>query len=179
MKKLNMKIFLLFIITIFINSFSYAQNQTIEPPQRDQVKKNSVYIEGLGSAGAIYNLSYDRIVYQEEQNKFTIAMGMQFLSHSPYNDNDWIGSISPQINYLQGIKHHLELGIGFTYLASMSNVFIREGIWGVPLRIGYRYQRDEGGLFLKIAYTPIIIDKEIISSGFLPVWGGLALGWTF
>ena len=91
-------------------------------------------------------------------------------------------SSSLQINYLYGDIHHLELGAGYTYVASFSN----KPTWGFPIRIGYRYQKKQGGLFFKAAYTPLIIRANTFpfiekNKLFVPylLFGGIAVGWSF
>jgi hypothetical protein len=60
----------------------------------------------------------------------------------------------------------LELGNGFTsYLASRFQFYpdsfeVREKVGFaafVPFRIGYRYQKPEGGFFYRVGYTPFLI----------------------
>ena len=48
----------------------------------------------------------------------------------------------------------------------------------VPIRIGYRYQRENGGFFWKIAFVPSFSNVYEDSFTFKPS-GGVALGFTF
>jgi hypothetical protein len=178
LKKLSLTIII--ILVFFFGKATIGQN--ISELTTLTVRKNTVYGEILGSSFSFYNISYDRIIYHKENDKVSLAIGTQYQPTSYFGGNDWMTSISPQINYLRGIKHHLELGVGFFYLASISEFQYTDGVWGMPLRIGYRYQKPEGGLFFKIAYTPSILDQRILDrekTSFLFLWGGMALGWTF
>jgi len=75
---------------------------------------------------------------------------------------------------LHGNKHNLELGIGVTF-----NLFYSQ--WGMPVRIGYRYQSLESGLFFRAGFTPIITNSfpEPGSDMTFHNWGGIGIGYTF
>jgi len=86
---------------------------------------------------------------------------------------------------LYGKKHHLEVGIGASYLMDIIYPSYT-GMWYIPFRIGYRYQRENGGFFFKIAYMPGFWfdrhyeeDRIIPIKDFTPYWGGVAFGYTF
>jgi hypothetical protein len=76
--------------------------------------------------------------------------------------------LSPQLNLLFGRKHYLEVGVGAFIRFESDRVLY-------PLRIGYRLQKEDGGFFFKVAFTPIYAPttREI------GPWGGLCLGYTF
>lgn len=150
-------VLLLFIL--FFEETALSQNVSEATTKSVLLKKNTIYGEILGSAFSFYNISFDRIIYHKENRKISLAIGTQYQAKSYFGGNDWMTSISPQINYLQGTQHHLELGVGYVYLASVSGIRFTDGVWGIPLRIGYRYQKPEGGIFIKAAYTPSILDQ--------------------
>ena len=180
--KSNIFFIALLLFILFFEKIAFTQNINEASTRPTGIKKNTIYGEILGSAFSFYNISFDRIIYHKEDRKISLAIGTQYQARSYFGGNDWMTSISPQINYLQGIQHHLELGIGYVYLASVSGIRITDGVWGIPLRIGYRYQKPEGGIFFKAAYTPSILDRRILDkdkTSFLFLWGGIALGWTF
>ena len=134
----------------------------------DSIKKNSVYVELLGSAPFLYNLTYDRMLLDGDKIRISAAMGFQYIN--PEFDAVFVSeySLSPQLNLLFGRKHYLEVGVGaFIRFESDRVVY--------PLRIGYRLQKEEGGFFFKAAFTPIYAPttREI------GPWGGLCLGYTF
>lgn len=136
-------------------------------PQK--IAKNSIYTEFFGSAVYLYNISYDRIVFAKEKNKVSLALGAQYLP-SIDSPSDYRLSVSPQINYFRGIKHHFETGIGVA-------VDFNNGDFIIPIRIGYRFQKPEGGMFYKIGITPLYVNDFLGSPAVIP-WGGLAIGWT-
>ena len=138
------------------------------------IKRNSVYAELLGSAWAYYNIGYERIVLARGKDKVAAALGAQFLPENGTRDSD-IFSLSPQVNYLHGRLNHLEVGMG----AVLNPAELDKNVILVP-RLGYRYQRPDGGVSFKAAFTPII-NGVTLFGGTYPIfpWGGIAFGWTF
>ena len=107
--------------------------------------------------------------------------------------------VSFQANYLYGKKHYFEFGTGITLpeVYSPSKVecsYNDNGHWRcisedwkfstrnvvIPVRIGYRYQRNEGGFFWKIAFVPLFSKNisQVLNVPFLPS-AGIAFGYTF
>ena len=172
---------LLFLVAMSLQSvLGTIYGQSNQAPGFSPIlKKNSVYVELFGSSGVIYNISYDRIIKQKEEYKVSIANGVQYFPFGSPVFGEWITSLSTQVNMLYGNIHYFETGIGATYLLDKTSGNQIEGAWGIPFRFGYRYQKTEGGLLIKIAYTPTIVHWDELNGDFLPVWGGIALGWTF
>jgi hypothetical protein len=140
---------------------------------KQDLSKNSIYGEIFGNAGYLYNLTFDRIVFTKDQKNISIAIGLQYFNSNDIDEP--IASISPQINYFIGKNgHHFETGVGvaFDYL---NNDYV------IPLRVGYRYQKKQGGLFFKIGFTPLIIEDFYFSDSRFTLfpWGGLGIGLTF
>ena len=78
-------------------------------------------------------------------------------------------------------KHHIEFGLGYIiakdYLIKKAdNVYNWEGFF--TGRIGYRYQKPNGRIMLKIGFTPIIEYIHLENPIFYPS-GGLAFGYCF
>lgn len=162
LSKLFLSIFIIFII------------QNVQAQSEEKVKqvKNTVYLELFGSAGAVYNITYDRIILSSGQNNLSAAIGLQYFPLGvTEEENHNIYSISPQINYFTGKIHRFELGLGFAY-------DFYEGGFVFPLRIGYRYQKNEGGMFYKVGFTPLYSNDLFWHTTILP-WGGIAVGWSF
>ncbi len=137
------------------------------------IRKNSVYIEFLGSSPLLYNVTYDRLFVGEGPIRLSAAVGLQYIFDRDIDaalNSDF--SMTPQLNMLFGRKHYFEFGVGAAFpFGGGGTVF--------PFRLGYRFQKEEGGLFFKAAFTPIYFPGDgIFGSPFLP-WGGLAAGYTF
>lgn len=194
MKKfLSIICFLLFMI--FTHDSCFAQDSIGK-----QIGQHTIYAEIFGNAGTAV-IGYDYVVPFKNMHKISfncgVFLGMPRSSRytnipegvTCYENVGWDENaiISPQISYLYGRNHHLELGIGLTYnylnilrWIDADDDYPPENYWHIPFRVGYRHQREKGGLFLKIAYTPIIIDPfKRESRNFIPIWGGVALGYTF
>tara|TARA_R110002050_G_scaffold117860_3_gene234839 strand:- start:2664 stop:3149 length:486 start_codon:yes stop_codon:yes gene_type:complete len=135
------------------------------------LKKNSVYFEVIGYETLIYNVGIERIVLSAGKHKISTAVGFQY-NRNDNTDFSLESSLSflPQVSYLYGHKHHLELGAGASIELKPFVVY--------PMRIGYRFQKPAGGFLFKIAFTPIYFPKVFFGSSILPC-GSLALGYTF
>lgn len=158
------------IIVVCFFSRAFSQDNTIGANNKSI---NTVYIELFGNAGYLYNLTYDRIVFTKGKSNISTGLGAQFFPSSDLA-SDHIISLSPQVNYFYGHKHYFETGIGVTYdFVSYDMV--------LPIRIGYRYQKPDGGLFFKVALTPLLTKSYPIFGENLTAipWGGLSVGWTF
>lgn len=89
------------------------------------------------------------------------------------------------VSVLPGWKaHRAEIGAGLL-LGYMANRSLEAQFGSDPepgeangmatptLSVGYRYQQPEGGLFLRVAYTPVV------AGGDWSHWAGLGIGYTF
>jgi len=161
-------------ILLTILAFSFFFNVFGQNESDKSKAKNSVYIEMFGNAGDFYNITYDRLVHSKGNNNISTGLGIQYFPSSDLSAPDDIFSISPQINYFYGIRHHFETGLGLAYDFNSGDLII-------PFRIGYRFQKHDGGLFCKVGFTPFLTRSyPIFGDGFsLIPWGGLAIGWTF
>jgi hypothetical protein len=98
-----------------------------------------------------------------------LTLGAQYLPKKLNADKAML-SFCPQVNFLYGFIHYFELGVGASY-----DVYTKSLTF--PFRIGYRYQEQGGGIFFKIAATPMIVKADLFYT-FKP-WAGAAIGWTF
>ena len=159
--------------------------------------KNTVFVEVGGNAGW-YAASYGRIFHQKGMLKLSGSAGFSMWRHNrseqPYNTSKaiyWLPTLPLEISaFLGKSKHHLEIGTGITpylsvtvrrgpdILRSSDKVYL--GAY-IPLRLGYRYQKPEGGFFFRVAYTPFYrfpINSEG-SNNFSPIFAGISLGKSF
>lgn len=157
-----------FLVLVLIMSNASAQKTA-----DSNVSKNAVYVELLGSAGFVYNVSYDRIIYSKGLNHLTLAIGAQ-VNLNYYLPN----SITPQINYLRGKTHFFETGVGLYRNEKRYRAVI--------LRFGYRYQKKHTNFFFKAAFTPVFStffykpNTEDFQEGrFIKPWGGISFGRSF
>ena len=152
-------------------------------------KRNTIYLEAFGQ-GIINSLSFDRLYHIDRKVKTSICGGLML---DPSNLR-W--GIPISYNWLFGKKKsHLELGVGLTYWTEKwggSSSDRDTYIYFTP-KIGYRFQRPNGGLFFRIAFTPPIglihsakwdnkiwyYNFENPIDGLIFPWGGISLGYTF
>ena len=64
----------------------------------DSIKKNSIYVELFGSAGFIYNLTYDRMLLDGDKIRISAAMGFQYIN--PEYDAAFVSEYSLSPRYL-------------------------------------------------------------------------------
>jgi hypothetical protein len=184
-----------------------------------EIKRNSIYIEAFGQ-GLYNSFSFDRLYNVDKKVKTSFSAGLTIIPHPEL----FVLGIPVSYNYLFGQKnHHLELGLGIT------GMYLRHGrisasesvtdINGVTQtnnyvghqndfytyftpKIGYRFQKNSGGLFLRLTLTPSIAginsiggtqggklikqNREIqyfkSAAFFEPYkifpWAGISIGWT-
>ena len=124
-----------------------------------KLKRNTIFIELLGNGG-FYSLNYDRILISKEKWKLAGRAGVSYFNF--FDDfNTQYYAIPLEVSYLVGKgNHYLETGLGITpfykfgegieeFNHEQKTLFITS-----TARIGYRYQRKDGGFFFKAGWTP-------------------------
>lgn len=185
--------------------------------KKTEIKRNSIYFEAFGQ-GLYNSFSFDRLYNIDNKVKTSFSAGLTIVPVPEL----FVVAAPVSYNYLFGQKnHHLELGIGFTAMyirfrehvsevyidnngLSQTNKFIghsNEFYSFFTPKVGYRFQKPCGGIFLRLTLTPPIagINKisgvkggksnsdrsstEYFSSAaffgyrVFP-WAGLSIGWT-
>lgn len=190
-----MKKHLLSILILTFSFQSFAQKKSTNFP----IERNTIYAETFGQ-GFCYSLNYDRLFNVEKKvfNSFTVGM-----TYAPkkleFGDGSYFG-IPVSYNWLFGKKsHHLELGVGFTGMLVNSSYGYNTNTFYTYLtpKIGYRFQRPQGGLFLKVTATPMIdlisfrkqeggpirlnsVFSDVAGLGYRAFpWPGFSIGYTF
>lgn len=177
--------------------------------------RKAAYIEVFGTGiGATANYEY---LYKDNGIKQGIKGGAGYFAD--LFDANQPRILSGNIEYITfagSRQHQIEAGLGLTfqykyyqknwqsptYYISNSDTlttytdhqykFRRVGPAIVP-RIGYRYQTPDGGLVLRIAYTPLLYfintekefyDGALLSKTSIPfqtkmAWGGISIGFSF
>ncbi|WP_291777259.1 hypothetical protein [Cecembia sp.] len=189
-KKISQLLILLFLVGV-INQLSAQEDTEIF------TAKNMVFAELLGNSG-LYAVHYGRILLQKEKMKlsgsvgFSLVPGKGFEPHYP----NYLSPVIPvEFSAFWGkSKHHLELGAGSYVFQGRKYLFdsefpptnVREVVhWDTSLtmRIGYRYQKPEGGFFFRAGYTPRVdfTSFEFAENRvrFIPFSLGLSLGKSF
>jgi hypothetical protein len=164
------------------------------------LERNTLYAEAFGQ-GFCYSINYDRLFNTEKIVKNSFTAGFVYVPDAMgFGDGVYFG-VPISYNWLLGKKsHHLELGIGLTSLIVNPNSNIVSHFYTyLSPKMGYRFQRPTGGLFLRVTATAMIdimnfrvnkIGTEKFSSisAFKNVvgldyavfpWPGLSIGYTF
>ena len=169
MKKILLSIF----FVILINDFCIAQ----ETNKLYKNAQHNLFFELFGSSWYIYNITYDCSFQLKEKNKISVGLGMQYF---PRLD---LYGMTPQINYLYGKRRHLELGVGYAILREKwfhnSGYYKYFVLHSIPIRVGYRFQKEEGGYFWKIAVLGLIGDFYPLYGTYILPYAGVSFGYTF
>ena len=165
------------------------------------IARNSIFAEAFGQ-GFCWSVNYDRLLNVDRKVKNSYSIGVVYVPKSVgFGDGTYYG-IPFSYNWLFGKKnHHLELGVGVTSL-------IVDPYWAhnvtsyytyMTPKIGYRYQRSQGGLFFRATATSMIdlLNVSVYKYDDLTVrhfstlndvaglgyaifpWPGMSIGYTF
>jgi len=178
-----------FALFFSISIGSYAQKESGNFEAR-----NTIFV-GLGGNSGRYAINFSRIVYQKQKFKLNVGAGFSMWSDKmdfePINNTKWFPVMPLEVSGFWGkSKHHLEIGTGITSFLSRSLDFDQESLETIekvvfdafiPFRIGYRYQKPQGGFFFRVGYTPFFSPPsgQIKKWGFEPRYAGLSIGKSF
>lgn len=185
MEKIYKRILLTLSVKIFFIGFAYGQENNIK-----EIKKNTVYTEFLGTSATVASIHYDRIIKKFKKSYFDLGLGLGYfppVGAATYPNYGIAGSF----NWTTGINNnHFEVGIGLTYSSGFlqethgSDHKTMEALMS-SFRIGYKYQKPEGGIFFRVGLTPLVKLKEFSSLDdgeiFYKFWPliGIGAGYTF
>lgn len=121
----------------------------------------------IGGNAPLISLNYDYLIPTKKENiKCALTIG---FTHHFTDPLDVL--IAPQINTLIGRRNLMaEIGVGLTIPIS----YTQDWVW-VP-RFGGRYQKMSGGMFYRLAFTPIISPHS--DPSIFPMFG-ISIGYTF
>jgi hypothetical protein len=178
-------------IIALVLSFAISITSSAQTEAQTFTARNGIYVEFGGSSGR-YAVNYSKIFHQKGKLKLNASAGFSMWRNGKLDSKaSWLPVIPIEVTALYGkSNHHLEMGFGFTSflstsLESVSGTFEFRDIVVydafIPLRVGYRYQKPEGGFFFRVGYTPII-DFPPRAGGnwsFNPYWAGVSFGKSF
>ncbi|SFN89620.1 hypothetical protein SAMN04488519_102364 [Algoriphagus ornithinivorans] len=177
-------------VTVLVFTLSISICARAQTRSETFTAKNAVYLEVGGSSG-IYAINYSKIFHQKGKLKLNASAGFSMLPHRLDSKTTWLPVVPLEISALVGkSNHHLEIGMGITPYLTRSLAFdsetfdtIDKVVFGsvMPLRVGYRYQKPEGGFFFRIGYTPFF--NVPVRAGknwsFNPYMAGVSFGKSF
>lgn len=171
-----MKKKIVFSILVFI----CISNLTVAQNAENQKKTRNLLFFEAGGSGGYGSINYEYLVKKIDKLKLSVRIGA-----SSYHLNDYTNKFNPDIvipiviNAYYGIKHNIDFGLGQTitnivYADNSDYKPKRKNNFNTNLSIGYRYQKEEGGIMFKIAYAPMIENNYMFRNWFL-----LAFGYAF
>lgn len=161
------QLFILVLIIFIKAGHIYGQDSASVKP----VNRSTVSLE-IGGAGSFASVNYEHLVYYNSYNKLLLRVG----ATAPYKDfgNNYFELFPIGIYYLNGNKHHLELGLNSSvmYNKGFKLVFISPSI-------GYRYQKFlSKSMSFSIAISPIIDIEKQENLRVIP-WAKIGIGYSF
>ena len=170
-----------FLINRFFLLFSFIMISRSLCAQTDSshLTHHTIYLEA-GGAGSYGSLNYERMIHSKKKLSFSMRVGT-----STYHIRDYRMKFNPDIivplsiHVCYGKDHKVEVGAGQT-IASIVHVNAtdikpaRATNFHTHISIGYRYQKNSGGIVLRCAYTPIIEFNKYFRH-----WVGVAIGYSF
>jgi len=182
----HMRIFIwIFFLFCLPDTFLAQEDYNLKASRDYNLKpsKTAFFIELGGNAG-LYSLNVDRIYFYRPNLKISGRVGFAINMNSIYYEP----IIVVENNFIFLKKpHHLELGFGgtlqrrFNEKPNQSAIFNWENILFSVWRFGYRFQKQDDGLFFRTAVTPIIMSNDAL--GFHPnyfqFWFGISIGVSF
>ncbi|WP_224999287.1 hypothetical protein [Cesiribacter sp. SM1] len=149
----------------------------------------ALYLE-LGGNGIYYSVNYEQIFFQKGSFRAAARIGVSAAPRRVAAKNYFSASIPLEVTAFWGRKNHFaELGVGYTpWLLpdtrfNLSRAELEYESYKVtsivPFRIGYRYQKSEGGFFFRIAYMPTLDFTADRNSALVPLFGGISIGKSF
>ena len=171
-----MERFILCLLIAIISISSYSQGD-----QGRFQNKNSLQVD-LDGPGIFYSLNYERVLLNGEKFKTTSQVGVSYYPPQTGMRDIWIPiGINELISYG---NHHLEVGIGYMPIREAlrdPELQVREWIWSHTAtgRLGYRYQKNDGHLILRVAFTPVLEIDPLNHGGEFHPLGGVSIGYSF
>ena len=146
--------------------------------------RTATFLE-LGGNGSLYSINFDHIFLYREMLKVSGRVGFAVYPNGYHLEQAYV----LENNYiLFSNPHHLELGPGVTLQRKFqtscrdSTQDIWESLWYGMLRVGYRYQRQEDGLFFRIGLLGIPYKKDDCGTQIPPknkFWLGVSIGISY
>ena len=135
-------------ITLFSSTVFGQQNDSAF------LSKNTIYID-LSSRGAYYSVNYDRIFYKRNNENFSYRIGFTILEDVialPLGVNLFVGRNNSYVEFGVTVMPYMDKYKSFLSSNDLSDKYL----YIIPA-IGYRFQKQNGGLFFKAGVSPMII----------------------
>jgi len=167
-------ILLITLCTVLSRAYSQTADSTLAEKRRV-----TVYYELEGNA-TLGSGNFDKIFLIKKRYMLSYRVGISASSRLPYL------AVPAEINFLLGKgKHHLEIGSGLvfkTYYRTNFYVYREYKVFYISgtIRLGYRYQQPNGGLFINAGLVPSLrLISNISRYDALYSFFGIGIGYTF
>lgn len=150
----------------------------IEVPGKEFIALDAYYLE-IGNNSDVYSINYDRIVYTRDIFKAAVRIGLGTNIFFQENEPGVYPVVPVEaIGMFGRYEKHLELGLGYTRRFTDEPDLLQNMYFG---RVGFRYQKPNGGLLVRVGVTPFISPENKSSSSGLAVVPrfGLSIGRSF
>ncbi len=172
MKKLRIVLLFFFLLIAYLSKSQI--NKTEETGARGRV----FFIEGFGNGG-YGSVNYEHAFFRK--NDLTVAARVGI---GTYHFFDFTNRFNPDVvlpiavSTFYGKNHHVEFGIGqtVTSIIQTNSDFQpeRENHFNGIFAMGYRYQKQMGGISFRMLYSPIIEKNKYFRH-----WGAISVGYVF
>jgi hypothetical protein len=134
---------------------------------------NTVFLEVLGTGGLISTINYERIFFSRTDYQISARLGGTYYFQNRNKEDVIPWSVPLELGLAIGSKNHLEIGTGLTYIygdtycTSCGHVINRQSASSTlfaSVRVGYKYKKEKGHLYLNSAFTPLIVIREYNTS---------------
>ncbi len=173
---------LIFAGFIFLMPYAYGQTSGSEEASDRFIYRNIAEIEIFGH-GSFYSINYERLIFNGERFKTSAQAGFAYYPESSGVVPIWVPLSLNQL--LSFGSHHLEVGLGQIIINDILPNGINDYKLYGSIKAGYRFQKPDGRIMLKLLFTPIIdywdrVNPEFVTEyvEFIP-WGGLTVGYNF
>jgi hypothetical protein len=161
------------ILTIMISNETFSQKDSAF------LAHNHLYAE-VGGAGGYGSVNYERVLLNKKYLTFALRLGI-----GTYHLKDYTNKFNPDLivpfslNGYYGKNHKLEIDLGQV----LADIVIADNSDFQPKReldfhsffsIGYRYQKNAGGIVFRCMYSPIIEYNRYFRH-----WAGISIGYSF
>jgi hypothetical protein len=138
-----------------------------------------IYLEA-GGMGGYGSINYERFVFIHQQLAFSVRSGF-----SAIHLRDFTNAVNPDVIFpiamsaYLGKDHRMVMGIGQTFTSIIhANPYdfkpLRTTEMHTNFILGYRYQKQSGGIIFQLAYTPYIEQNRRFRN-----WAGFSVGYSF
>jgi hypothetical protein len=160
---------------VLLICFTSVLTKAQEPIDFDY-NKHTFYVEIGGPSGTITSVNYDKIIYCNKKLLASISLGFGYFPSVNNQSHQFGAPITVNASFGKN-KHFFEIGTGLTYGLFESGEYVIQDFSGIEInytepieswlwtfRIGYKYQKSDGGLFIRASFTPLIPIQTSLST---------------